>query len=181
MKRTLQVVVLLLGLQILLIGSYLLVEKWQQEGASVEVERLDRPSPDFVYRTFHAGEHRLSEHRGTPVLAHFWATWCPPCREELPTLLDFAASSNVRVLAVSVDPEWNEVQEFLGDPPPPEVVRATSSVTAEFGVVTLPETFLVDAAGTLRLRFAGARDWRSSALRKVVLENSLLRTSAPLR
>jgi thiol-disulfide isomerase/thioredoxin len=172
MKRGLSVVLVLLGLQGLLVLTYLLIEGRNEREAAVEAEPLDRPSPALRYRTFDGGEHRLSEHRGTPVLVHFWATWCPPCREELPALLDFAAASDIRILAVSVDREWDDVREFLHGDPPPQVVLATSSGAAEqFGVVTLPESYLVDARGRLRLRLAGARDWRSSALRKLILED----------
>lgn len=173
MKSPLQVVSILFGLQVLLVGGYLLVEASKERTAAIELERLDRPSPELTYRTFDAGQHRLSEHHGTPVLVHFWATWCPPCREELPALLEFAASSEVRVLAISVDPQWYDVREFLRRDPPPEVVLATApSAAGEFGVVTLPETFLVDSTGHLRLRLPGARDWTSPALRELVLDES---------
>jgi thiol-disulfide isomerase/thioredoxin len=172
MKRHLSIFFVLLGLQGLLVLAYLLVEGRNEGEEAIETEPLDRPSPALRYRTFDGGEHHLSEHRGTPVLVHFWATWCPPCREELPALLDFAASSDVRILAVSVDREWDDIRAFLRRDPPPQVVLATSPIAAEqFGVETLPETYLVDARGRLRLRFAGARDWTSSALRTVILDD----------
>jgi thiol-disulfide isomerase/thioredoxin len=171
MKRGLSVVLVLVGLQGLLVLAYLVIEGTSEREAAVEAEPLDRPSPALRYRTFDGAEHHLDELRGTPVLVHFWATWCPPCREELPALLDFAASSDVRILAVSVDREWDDIREFLHGDPPPEVVLATSPVAAEqFGVETLPESYLVDARGRLRLRFAGARDWTSSSLRGVIHE-----------
>lgn len=170
MKKGLLVSVALIVLQALLVAVYLLVERGRDEGVSVRAERLDRPSPELTYRTFDAGDHRLSDHRGSPVLVHFWATWCPPCRYELPALLKFAGSGDIRVLAASVDPDWSKVREFLGQEPPPAVVLAASPAAAEeFGVATLPESYLVDETGQLRLRIHGAGDWGSVAWRRATL------------
>src|SRR5512139_3280197 len=76
---------------------------------------LERPDGSVV---------RLSQLRGTPVLLHFWATWCPPCREELPALItcvrEISRARSVQLLAVSVDRDWAPVRGFFAGEVPPE-------------------------------------------------------------
>jgi thiol-disulfide isomerase/thioredoxin len=99
---------------------------------------------------------------------HFWATWCPPCREELPALLalsrDLARGGRFELVAVSVDRDWKVVESFFGGSVPPEVVRdAKLSGARAYGVSFLPDSYLVDADGNVVLRILGARDWKSRA------------------
>ena len=107
---------------------------------------------------------RLRELRGRPLILHFWASWCPPCRDELPALLAYAAAGEIDVLAVSVDPGWEAVTRSLGAPLPSVVARADGeAVAAAFGVRSLPVSFVLDRAGVLRLRLDGPRDWAAPA------------------
>ncbi len=135
-----------------------------QSGAEAPDLELEKPDGSVV---------RLAELRGTPVLLHFWATWCPPCRTELPTLLacvrDVARVRKVEVLAVSVDPDWAPVREFFCGEVPPGVVRdRTMNGYRKYEVSLLPDTYLVSATGQLRVRFGGARDWRSRESRELL-------------
>jgi thiol-disulfide isomerase/thioredoxin len=102
-------------------------------------------------------------------LVHFWATWCAPCRDELPGLLAFGRAlrgHGLEVVAVAVDDEWSDIAAFFGGAVPPEVVRARDPAAHKrFGVSTLPDSYAVDPGGRLVERFHGARDWRSSAAR----------------
>jgi thiol-disulfide isomerase/thioredoxin len=170
MKKHLSTILVLLGVLVVFAGVYLWMHRdAPAPGESVGAERVNDPAPELAYRT-HAGvDQRLSALRGRPVLVHFWATWCPPCRDELPGLLEFAASDEIPVLAVSLDSDWALVQRFLGGEVPPAVVLAVPGTEPErFGVTGLPETYLVDAHGRLRLRFSGPRDWRSDAMQETV-------------
>jgi thiol-disulfide isomerase/thioredoxin len=105
--------------------------------------------------------------RGRPVLLHFWATWCPPCRTELPGLLELGGDPKaLRVVAVSLDRDWPILTRYFQGAIPAQVVRDPSGeLKRTFGVSTLPATYLLDAAGIARLRFQGARDWRGAAAR----------------
>jgi thiol-disulfide isomerase/thioredoxin len=169
-KKDLPAILLLLGILVVFAAVYL----WMRHdapapGESVGAERVSGPAPELAYRT-HAGlEQRLSALRGRPVLVHFWATWCPPCRDELPGLLDLAASGEITVLAVSLDGDWDRVRHFLdGEAPAAVVLAAPGTEPERFGVTGFPETYLVDARGQLRQRFSGPRDWRSDAMREAV-------------
>jgi thiol-disulfide isomerase/thioredoxin len=106
---------------------------------------------------------KLSEQKGHPVFLNFWATWCPPCIEEMPALETLASSvvdSDVRVLAVSVDDSWEPVRRFFAQGTKMGVLLDTSKeVPRKYGTEKYPETFLIDADGRVRYYFINKRDW----------------------
>ena len=107
------------------------------------------------------------------TLVHFWATWCPPCRKELPGLLEFGRELNrtqgVELLAISVDQDWTAISAFFPGGIPPEVLKSRDRrVHTRYGVMTLPDTYLISPAGKLVLRFGSARDWTTAAAREAV-------------
>lgn len=103
----------------------------------------------------------LRELGGGPVLIHFWATWCAPCRRELPALIEAAREHGARVVAVSMDAEWPAIRAFFGEEtPPPTIVREpTRALARTLGVRALPDSYLIDAEGRATRRIAGALDW----------------------
>ena len=106
----------------------------------------------------------LATFRGKPVLVNFWATWCPPCREEMPSLTRLAQAYDPRtfeVLAISVDEGWDPIEKFLaGQKVPFRVVWDEGAKTSKtWGTSRYPESYLLDGEGRLRLKFAGPRNW----------------------
>ena len=146
------------------------VQQYAGACASLQPEVItDRAAPAFDLKDVAGKRTRLAALRGKPVLVNFWATWCPPCKDELPALLDFAAEAEARVLAVSLDPDWDAVRRFLGPDLPPPVLRADSDTVAQaFDVRSLPVTFVIDAGGQLKLRLDGPRGWASPGIRAQV-------------
>ncbi|MCC6898733.1 MAG: TlpA family protein disulfide reductase [Polyangiaceae bacterium] len=154
---------------------------------AVERRRAGEPGPaSFSYQALSgrapAGEAplerpdgsstRLQDHEGDSVIVHFWATWCAPCRTELPTLLELAREPpgrrRVVVVLVSVDESWATVRHYFGDSVPVEVVRdATGALQSAYGVTTLPDTYVLER-GSFVARMQGPRDWRSAAARSGV-------------
>ncbi len=120
-------------------------------------------TPDFQLPDATGHTVSLSAQRGHPVLLNFWATWCPPCVDEVPSLEDLARridGTDLRLLAVSVDDDWGAVRRFFVKGSAIGVLLDTShDVPKKFGTEKYPESFLIDAAGRVRYYFINKRDW----------------------
>jgi len=129
-------------------------------------------APDFVLTDLGGRPHRLSEHRGRPVLVNFWAVWCGPCRRELGALADLRAdlrADGIDVLAVNLGDSTERIVAFLADHPARDLtilLDRDKSVAAAWHVQGLPVTFAVDRAGILRFGALGERDWRAVEVKR---------------
>ena len=108
----------------------------------------------------------LSAFRGKIVLLNFWATWCPPCVQETPSLIQMRERLKDRgivVLAVSIDVDEAAYHRFLTEHKVNMVtVRDPDQKTPElYGTHGWPETYVIDRAGVLRRKFVGPVDWNS--------------------
>lgn len=116
---------------------------------------VGQQAPPFSLPTLDGPEVALESYRGRPVLLHFWASWCPPCREEWPTWQAFAsgpAAGDVAILAVNVEEPPEVVRQFLGEerPPFPILLDSDGQVNTRYRLRALPMTFLIDADGIIR-------------------------------
>lgn len=131
----------------------------------IDVDRspaVDEPAPDFLLELPEAGEFiRLSDFRGRTVLLNFWATWCPPCRAEMPEFDEVYRSRLDRedfvVIAVDVQESDAQVQRFVDELGLafPVAMDRDGAVAQHYGVRGLPATFLIDRDGILRHRIMG--------------------------
>ena len=126
----------------------------------------------------------LADAKGQVLFVNFWATWCPPCREEMPSMLQLGRElserhpGKFRMVAVSVDEGWDAVREFfLGRLPsgiqflldPGQQVTKDYYCAARHGQCTefkFPETYIVDASGKLVAYVVGPRDWNDPAAQR---------------
>jgi thiol-disulfide isomerase/thioredoxin len=133
--------------------------------SAVEADELDgAPATGFRLPARGGGEIDLSAFRGKAVLVNFWATWCPPCREEMPSLARLAQSFDAQsfeVVTVSVDEGWEPVDRFLPGPKTPYRVALDKDarISRTYGTTKLPESYLLDRDGKVRLKFVGPRNW----------------------
>lgn len=151
MRRTLAVI----GFLSLLIGCY----------SGTHPPRIGSPAPDFTVKD---SDHSvtLSQFRGQIVVLNFWATWCPPCVEETPSLVRMQSrmkDKGVVVLAVSIDADDAAYHKFLKDYGVNMVtVRDESQKTATlYGTHGWPESYIIDRNGIIRRKFIGPVEWNS--------------------
>ena len=128
----------------------------------VEVNSKDlETAPDFSLTTVDGNFLSLSEYRGKVVLIDFWATWCPPCREEVPGFVDLYNryhAKGLEIIGVSLDDGGPAVvREFMKEYGVNySVVMGTSQVTRAYGGIrALPTTFLVDHRGKIVKKYIG--------------------------
>ena len=127
--------------------------------------RIGSNAPDF---TVQDPERTVSLHdfRGQVVVLNFWATWCPPCVEEMPSLVEMQRrmkNKGVTVVAVSVDVDQNAYQQFRKDHNVNLLtVRDPNQKSSNlYGTFKFPETYVIDRQGVMRRKFIGAVEWTS--------------------
>ncbi len=133
-------------------------------------------APDFSWRDFSDGEHRLLDLAGRTVALHFWASWCAPCRTEFPALIAAARElgDDVVVLAISVDDDREKAKKFLrevgGDRAPANLRFAydpKKKIAYDlFMTAVYPETIFLDAQLRLRRKIPGPVAWNNPTLRQ---------------
>ncbi len=117
--------------------------------------------------------HRLADYRGKVVLVNFWASWCEPCREEMPSIERLRRSLRGKpfvVLAVNVGEGAQAARRFA------DAVQLGSALLLDrdgataraWGARALPSTFVIGPDGTIRYRYVGALDWSSPAVRGAI-------------
>ena len=126
-------------------------------------QQVEQPAPDF---TVHDGTRTvsLSQYRGHVVVLNFWATWCAPCLDELPSLQEMQKQlPGVQVLAVSIDDDVDAYTSFLKqyDVHLLSIRDGSQGANLRFGSVRVPETFVLDRAGVIRRKFIGPQQWTS--------------------
>ncbi|MGI9336781.1 MAG: TlpA disulfide reductase family protein [Gammaproteobacteria bacterium] len=135
------------------------------------------PAPDFELEALGGGTRSLADFRGRYVLLNFWATWCPPCLEEMPSMDGLEKryeDRNFAVVAVSTDKEGADiVQGFVDRLGVGFVVLLDPEqrVAGEYGAVNLPVSFLLDREGRVIAAALGARDWLSEESLSYLDEN----------
>jgi len=137
-------------------------------------------APDFVLNDMNGKPQHLP--RGKVVLLNFWATWCPPCREEMPSMIKMyksLASRGLMVVAASVDKNEKQLAGFVREYEIPfEVLKDnTQKVSRSYGVVRYPETFLIDRTGKVRYHLIGAVKWTDPSVLQTI--NGLLSEKTP--
>jgi len=133
------------------------------------------PAPDFALEDLDGKVHRLSDLRGKPVIVNFWATWCPPCREEMPSMQrawERLEPAGVVLLAINVGEDPDRVFQFTANYPVefPLLFDRDSAVSGEWPMRGLPSTFVVDPEGRIVYRAIGGREWDDPELLQPVLD-----------
>ena len=157
---------------------------WLQS-SKYEPLTVGKPAPDFLLPNLDDKTVKLSDYRGKVIFLNFWATWCKPCREEMPSMEVMHKSfekDGLVVLAVSIDRVTTKK-----DIPPfiksmnltfPVLVDSWGQTDKRYKLMGVPETYIIDQDGILREKVIGPRDWTRVDSLRVVMD--LLKKTGPV-
>ena len=138
------------------------------------VLKIGDEAPNFLLKDLEGFQVSLDQFQGKVVLLNFWATWCGPCRIEMPAMEQLYKSfsrKDFEILAVSTYPQGVAVtrpfQREMGFTFP-VLHDADFRIGLRYGARTLPMTFLIDQQGIIRKRIFGARDWNTPEGRRLI-------------
>lgn len=169
MKNTLLIMLLFI--------SFSLNADWQQPELSHNLTAVKKSiqASDFELQDMDEETVKLSDYRGKVVLLNFWATWCPPCIREMPSMERLHQQVNAedfKVIAVNQMEDADEVFAFTGQleiyPTFEILFDKTSSVSQEYSVRGLPTTYLIDKKGKIRYRAVGGREFDHAEVIKLI-------------
>lgn len=135
------------------------------------LQPLPKPftAPEFTLKGDDGKSRRLSDYRGKVVVLNFWATWCPPCRYEMPSMERAhkkVQGEDIVLLAINVGESEDEIFEFTGRYPVTFqlLLDTDGSVTKKYPVIGLPTTYVIDPRGVVTHRAVGGREWDDEQL-----------------
>jgi cytochrome c biogenesis protein CcmG/thiol:disulfide interchange protein DsbE len=125
-------------------------------------------APDFTVQDSDR-KITLSDYHGQIIVLNFWASWCQPCVEELPSLENLQQrmrGRGVKILAISIDEDDSAYHQFLKDNRVEllSVRDGSKKSNGLYGTVKVPETYIIDQRGVIRRKFIGAVDWNQAEI-----------------
>ena len=160
---------LLFTILIVIIASVLLIVLLRKErDSTLTTTRRIQPgleAPNFTFPDLNGRKLSLSSYRGKVVLVNVWATWCPPCRQEMPSmqrLYQRFKGGNFEILAVSIDSTGQEaVAPFMGkmNLTFPALLDPSETIKPLYGLTGVPESFIIDKEGIIVEKIIGPIDW----------------------
>ncbi len=125
------------------------------------VSLVGQPAPDFALTGLDGAKHQLTDYKGRVTFVNFWATWCGPCRVELPALEKFMAQQGDKgamVLAVNAGETTDQINSYFKENDISGLnvlLDSNIEVYSAYGINALPTTFIVDQKGVIRFRHFG--------------------------
>jgi len=142
-------------------------------------EKLDSPvkAENFILKNMEGENVKLSDFKEKTIILNFWATWCPPCREEMPSLQKFyekVKDKNIVVLALAHGENEDDVFPFVSqmqhEATFPILLDSDKSISIIYGVKAMPTTFLINKEGYITHYTIGARNFNSKEFINMILK-----------
>ena len=169
-----------LGLVLILASAYFIYQNisLQSDFPTVPVS-VNYSAPDLTLSDLQNISHSLADYRGAVVLVNLWATWCPPCKEEMPTLQAYYnkhADQNFTVVAINDGDPKADVLQFINDHKltfPIWLDPASFATGQAFKTLNLPSSYLIDRQGVIRLMWVGGNSRRMLDIHvtPIIMEN----------
>ncbi len=173
--KTKQIIFLVVIVLIVAVAAAGFIAKGRKAGHTKVIQTGDQ-APDFRLSSLDGRQIRLADLRGKVVMVHFWATWCPPCVEEIPNLAKLPGelgSGDFEMLLVSVDDGGaGAVAPFMQKKGInlPVLLDPDRSTAALYGTFKFPETYILDRQGTVRFKVIGPGNWTDPAAVRTLQE-----------
>lgn len=170
------IILVIIGVAALLV-FFLGVKKQETSLPRVAIEGMVAPALRLSDPS--GKSHGFSELRGSVVFVNFWATWCPPCREEMPSIQalysQFKDREGFRMVTVLYKEDYQKAMAYMKENNYdfPVTVDSNEETARSYGVTGVPETYIVDKKGILRKKMIGPSDWASP--QAVALISDLMR------
>ena len=148
-----------------------LAEAFSEAGLAFVREKI--PFPDFTLPALTGDSQSLGDLKGKVVFLNFWATWCGPCRLEMPsmeTLYNSYRERGLEILAVNCGERQSEVLTFMNENKLsfPVVLDSDGKVSITYGVQALPTSYLIDREGMIKSLVVGSINWDTPEIRAVL-------------
>lgn len=129
--------------------------------------RVGLPAPDIELTNSNNDKLKLSGLRGSVVFVNFWATWCPPCIDEMPSIERLsrylAGNSKFKIVTIFYNDDMNKVLRYMKEMNYtfPVYLDSGGDAAEKFGITGVPETYIIDKKGILRNKVIGPSEWDS--------------------
>ena len=132
----------------------------------LKIDGLNQPAPELVFQDAKGSAHSIAEYRGKPLIVHFWATWCKPCRLEIPELASRfggGGSGRIRFIPIAIDSAatQEEIARFIHamSAPIPDYRINEKKSSKDYQSWGVPVTYFIDERGVIVARALGSRNW----------------------
>ena len=130
-------------------------------------------APEFKLEDQDGNFLKMSDYKGKVVVVNFWATWCPPCRKEMPSMQrawEILQKEDIMMLAINVGEDSDQIFSFTAEYPVefPLIMDSDSSVVKQWKVRGLPTTYIVNPAGQIVYQAIGDREWDAEEILKQI-------------
>ena len=149
-------------------GLFLLMAMLPAMLMAAQMKPFKGPTPPLVLEDTHGKLHRLADYKGKVVLLQFWATYCTPCRREMPSMNRLLGKMHGKlvILAINMGETREEVEAFMKQVGVkfPVLLDKDGKTLEKWKVFAAPSNFLLDKTGTIRYTLFGGVDWDSDAM-----------------
>ncbi|MGQ9569761.1 MAG: TlpA family protein disulfide reductase [Thermodesulfovibrionales bacterium] len=171
MKSKAFIIILLIS-----IGTFIVYFFVKSQNPQVPKTRIGVPVPNIELTNFQKNRFKLSDLRGSVIFINFWATWCPPCIDELPSIerlsRKFKGNSAFRIVTILYNDDLDKANYFMKEfnYTFPVYIDSDGSAAEKFGITGVPETFIIDKNGILRNKIIGPSEWDSPYVIELLLK-----------
>ncbi|GGM19395.1 thiol:disulfide interchange protein tlpA [Paraliobacillus quinghaiensis] len=150
------------------------VSEQEQDKGNIGIQ-VGNEAPNFSLETLSGEKVQLADYRGERVMLNFWATWCPPCRAEMPDMQKFHEQTDIKILAVNLtesEAARQDVHDFVEEYGLtfPILMDENTNVATEYAIRPIPTTYMIDSNGIIQQKSFGPMNYEQMVQALNVME-----------